>query len=427
MNLVMVYLFENSLKNLFLIGVTLLTFFNGFTQQKTVKRVHDILEFFNALQSNTEIIIETDTLNLTLDNVKKKIPLLNHKKATQKPSYYIEENGIVLDGYSNLTIRGKKQTNIISFEEFEDILSFKNCTNLNLNNLSIYHVHETCTGYVLLLETCKDVTIQNTNLNGSGAIGAYLIDSENIKFNQSNLFRNAFHAVSAIHSENISFNECSFYENNTVFTEYPLIYTQFSKLHFNSCEFYSNDSEKLYNSNDTIEDFYSYLEHEEYISYYNSNTISFNFDIVEFSPKFNHCFFEVDNAFKEPEIKQKFKEELLDINLIYAEYFVNFIVSILNDGPTIYNRFDKPANEFKSLLMKDLKVNNISINKDKFFSHFYDLQYDLNYSLVQLQMINSNTFSFSISEKEDNQEAKKLKWEFTFNSSRKVSSIKKIQ
>ncbi|SNR16254.1 right-handed parallel beta-helix repeat-containing protein [Tenacibaculum jejuense] len=423
----MVSLLKSNIKNLFQVCVTLMVVTQGFSQQKTIKKVHNVIEFFNALNNNTEIVFETDILNLTLDTIKTKVPLLNRKKTTKKPSYYIDDNGVVLEGYSNLTLHSNNGTNIISFEEHEDILSFKNCDNLNFNNLSIYHMDETCNGYVLLLETCKNVVIENTNLNGSGAIGAYLIDSENVNFLNTNLFRNAFHAVSAVNSKDINFNECSFYGNNTVFTEYPLIYTQFSELNFNSCEFYDNESEKLYNSNDTIEDFYNLLEHEEYRNYYNSTTIGFNLDITQFSPKFNDCSFEGENTFEKPGKKQKYKEEIIDLNLIYAEYFVNYLVLILNDGPTIYYRSDKPAKEFESLLSKQIKVNHVNVDKEEFLTHFYDLQYDIDYSLTELQMINPSKFYFSISEKEEDKKVKKLQWEFTFNNSKKVSSIKKIQ
>jgi len=177
--------------------------------QQTVKYVDSEQAFLNALGSNTELIITTDTLDFTTESLEVVIGEKENKPDQPQPeSYWINYNGLVLYGYSNLTIKGLSTVNIISKNAFDDILSFEHCNGLNIQNLAIYHTPETCNGSVLALHFCDDISVTNSSLNGSGGIGADLIGTTQANFTNTDLFNNVFHPVYAVNSTDILFNEC---------------------------------------------------------------------------------------------------------------------------------------------------------------------------------------------------------------------------
>jgi len=109
------------MKKPLLILLLIVAFTGTVSAQQTVKYVDseqaflNALDFLNALGSNTELIITTDTLDFTTENLEVVIGEKENKPDQPQPeSYWINYNGLVLYGYSNLTIKGLSAVNIIS-------------------------------------------------------------------------------------------------------------------------------------------------------------------------------------------------------------------------------------------------------------------------------------------------------------------------
>ena len=220
---------------------------------KTVK-VNNEKEFFNALDNNTEIIIQCETLNFTLDNLEGNLGIIEedeedwrtHKNSIKRElkSYYFSY-GLILYGYKNLTIRSEEHTNIISNNDSDNILSFKNCEGIVLEGLSIFHTSEVCSGSVLSILLSCNININDCSLNGSGAIGTALIGANNVNFHDVDIYNNNEHAIYSINSFNITFEECDIFDNHEWGESQSLIYSDLSHLTFKNCEINNNQSKKL--------------------------------------------------------------------------------------------------------------------------------------------------------------------------------------
>ena len=140
-------------------------------EQETVT-VTTVDEFLAALGSNREIIIDAPMLDLSTAT--------GYKDMTGGENYDWSD---IYDGpqlnirnLDNLTIRGKdgKGANVISaVPRYAQVLCFEGCTNLTVKDVTLGHTKEPgyCTGGVLDLQRCTNVTVENTGLFGCGTIG----------------------------------------------------------------------------------------------------------------------------------------------------------------------------------------------------------------------------------------------------------------
>lgn len=267
-----------------------LFFSNGLfsqTQQEkniTTKYVSNEMEFIKAIANNTKIIIEADTLNLSVDyliNILGKKPYKNYFTPAKRIFFY--EKGLVLHGFTNLSIIGKTATNLITENSDEDVITFENCKNIYLKNLNIYHTKEHCSGKVLQLLHSKNIKIEAVKLNGSGAIGANIIGTDYVWFSYTSIYNNSEHAIRAFNSKHISFYKTTI--NDNPLRKY-LINTTFSELLFQNCHFTNNETESFINADENC--------------------------ITDFWPRFKNCNFE-DNGFtkeaKMSECEEPYEEE----------------------------------------------------------------------------------------------------------------------
>ena len=411
--------------------ITICSSFNFYAQELKTKEVYDVKSFFEALDDNTKIIIATDTLNFTTSHVEKKIiiPKYTYQQITNtnnktKKSYFIEESGVVLYGYNNLTIIGKSSVSkIISYEAFDDILTLRNCTNINLENIAIEHVDEVCTGMVLSLIFNKNVHIKNCYLNGSGAIGAYVVGCDTISFTDTHIFKNAFHAIVAINSKNILFTNTFIYHNNKIFNEEDLITTHFSELSFNNCELYDNDATNLYNKKKDLETFFSYLEEEEFVNYYATENLYSNFDIAPFIPLFKNCIFN-ENIFEYEQDTIKKDETIVPKKRIFATFFIKKLLHELveesignyNGNFIIYELasfFSNKKVNFFDLKNKTKEDFVIAFHASKLFKNF---NY---YEFIDIEEINNSSFLITLKVKNNTIE-ELSKWFIKVNNNLKI-------
>ncbi|WP_159090831.1 right-handed parallel beta-helix repeat-containing protein [Aquimarina aquimarini] len=362
---------------------------------KTIK-VNSVKEFFSALDDNTEIIIQCETFNFTLENLEQNIGIkeiteehwYTHKKPIKRElkSYYFS-SGLVLNGYQNLIIRSEEHTNIISDNDSDNILSFKNCRGIVLEGISIFHTSLVCSGSVLSILLSSEITIKDCSLNGSGVIGTVLIGANDVKFYNVNIYNNSFHAIYSINSFNIKFEECNIFDNHQ-WAE-SLIYSDVSYLTFKNCLINNNQSKKLiYTSLGDLP--YANFENCEI----NNNPFIFNLQgYIEDSSQNNYALF-----------KKEKRNAMLKL-------FIVFLMSQLetdNDNRNV---------EFVSLFSKDYKIIDKEKNTQSDFLFLYFSLKKKGFTINKYKIIRNRIV---INENAKNQEI----WSFSFNKNDKFKKIK---
>ncbi|HEX2946059.1 MAG TPA: right-handed parallel beta-helix repeat-containing protein [Clostridia bacterium] len=116
-------------------------------------------------------------------------------------------NNIVLEGV------GEKQVDFITGNENADALSFAGCSNITLKNLNMGHNPITlfiCSGFVLNITSCSNITIDNCTMFGCGEVGLYADSSTNILCRNS-VIRDCSGNVSELYKvEKAIFENCDF-------------------------------------------------------------------------------------------------------------------------------------------------------------------------------------------------------------------------
>ncbi|WP_167571770.1 right-handed parallel beta-helix repeat-containing protein [Aquimarina algiphila] len=354
--------------------------------------VSNVKEFFEALDNNTEIIVKCKVLDFTLENLEKELNIENfYEHWTDDEPYklipksYFLASGIVLNGYENLIIRSVEHTDIISNNDFDNILSFKNCKEIILEGFSIFHTLPTCNGAVLSVLLSNNISINNCHLNGSGGIGATLIGTNNVKFNNVEIFNNVFYAIYTVNSTKIKFKDCDIYENHD--WGESVIYSDISDLLFQNCRIENNQSKNL---------IYSFLGMPLYVNFKNCDIEenAFNFDLQSY----------IDNRTNEKSKKGKRKTIL--------KLFMGFLQEELGSD------HDNRNNEFVSFFTKDYKI---KYENQTGLSDFLSFYYGLKKKEVQINNFNLiDDDKVIVNRGTKNQEI----WDFYFNSKNKVKEIK---
>lgn len=100
-----------------------------------------------------------------------------------KDSLYIFDNAIWISYCYNFNIYGENRTKLFCLDSTDNVMWIQSSINFSLNNLNLKHEKLgadrsfSCTGGVIALESCANVTIENCDLNGCGQVG--LIDYGN--------------------------------------------------------------------------------------------------------------------------------------------------------------------------------------------------------------------------------------------------------
>ena len=318
------------------------------------KRVSNVKEFINALDDNTTIIITADTLDFTSKNLEKimgKKPYINYFEPAK--TYFIYY-GLTIHGFKNLTIQGDN-TQIVSENPGDNILTFEDCENILLKNVALYHIDSyDCGGKVLCLLHSNTIKIDSVELNGSGACGAYLVNTDNAWFTNTVIYNNSENAISVFNAKNIHFNTCTIYDNEIGY--YPLINSVHSTTQLRNSTINNNQAGTLYYETDN-----------DY--YYQSMTTFIN------------CSFE-DNDF---DIEQEIIENIDTINTeIYSqdyeegdEYYISPSedkhLSIITDFINIINETNPEADQLLSFFPRHQPFifENNEATHETVFNHYF--------------------------------------------------------
>ena len=215
--------------------------------------------FFNALASNTTIILSAGEYNLTAA-----IPNMLNKNVTL---------GQVFDGYqvdlnniSNLTIEATPgdSAQIEIDPRYAFILSFTNCTGISIDNIIAGHTTGgTCMGGVYSFNSCSDICIADgSDMYGCGTVGLSLTNVTNMAVTDATIhnctegiatitgcngvsFLGTFKNNSGdygfmIDSSNVTFENCLF-QNNTAATS-PMFNVNNSTISVTNSDFSGNQT-----------------------------------------------------------------------------------------------------------------------------------------------------------------------------------------
>ncbi len=181
------------------------------TQPQQAVTVTNVDEFLAAIGSNKEIIIDCPELDLS--------QAADYGKNGESSFYSWDDpfDGpqLTIQNVDNLTIRGKdgKDANLISaVPRYAQVLSFRNCTNLTVKDLTTGHTKEPglCMGGVLEFQNCSNVAVSGAGLFGCGTIGIDAIMSRNLDIRDNEIYECSFGGIRLTSSRNVTMENNSF-------------------------------------------------------------------------------------------------------------------------------------------------------------------------------------------------------------------------
>ncbi len=142
------------------------------TSPQTTVYVSTVDEFLNAIAPDTEIVVDVSLLDLGQAS--------GYGKSGGE--YYRWDDPydgpeLILQNLSNFTIRGSGQertdTAISAVPRYADVLTFENCANIYVTNLTAGHTQEPgyCIGGVLHYINSQSILVENCDLYGCGTMG----------------------------------------------------------------------------------------------------------------------------------------------------------------------------------------------------------------------------------------------------------------
>jgi len=142
------------------------------TQPQTQVTVTTPDQFLAAIAPNTEIIVDTELLDLSLAT----------GYGTGSGKYYLWEEAfdgpqLIITDVSNLTIRGagndRTAVVISATPRYAYVLTFRNCSNIMVTGFTAGHTKEpgSCAGGVICFWNSQDILVENCGLFGCGTLG----------------------------------------------------------------------------------------------------------------------------------------------------------------------------------------------------------------------------------------------------------------
>ena len=190
--------------------------------------------------------------------------------------------------------------NIMTNPRYADVLSFKNCENLYLANMSVGHTDTGyCTGSVVMLNECDNVVIDNCDLYGCGVEGINANYVCNLTVTNTHI-RDCSNVALMIEqaSGEVYFKDCDFYDNDGGFrywSDVPMVFehcklgmteSRSAKYHSDieliDCELMESDWEDDWDNADVEEEWY-YPDVEEEYDYHpleGLSAISFDSEVL---------------------------------------------------------------------------------------------------------------------------------------------------
>ena len=176
-------------------------------------------ELINAIKPSAHIILKSGNYNMS--HYLKTIDPNNIEKWNKNHRYVkIEEvtdgTELFIENADKLTIVGGGQTfgetEVVIDPRYAAVFNFKDCSNLNLYNFTAGHTDKGyCTGNVINLFDCTDVTMKCLDLYGCGVYGIGAYDTKNVYVNDSTVRDCAYGPLEIFDCDgDIRFTKCIF-------------------------------------------------------------------------------------------------------------------------------------------------------------------------------------------------------------------------
>ncbi|HEQ71762.1 MAG TPA: right-handed parallel beta-helix repeat-containing protein [Spirochaetia bacterium] len=204
-------------------------------REAAIRELEFSLSDLAALRSNTVVTLTPGTYDLSNRNDVRQPHL----------SWNDHFDGFypVITSVSNLTLRGEHDVKIVIHPRYGWIMEFQTGRDIRIENIRFVHTTPGfCLGGVLRFELCKNVSLQNIELEGSGTYGLELTRTNNVTVSGSTV-RNCTYGIMECHdSRDILFLD-SVFTNNGEFTLIEINHT--SNINFIQCEMTDNWGDTL--------------------------------------------------------------------------------------------------------------------------------------------------------------------------------------
>lgn len=218
-----------------LIAMSCITSQAKIVQPVTKVKVKNEKQFMKALASNRVITIAKNT-KLNLSNVLEDSQLCNecnlvwveedydHSQLSQfstaASDFEFDGRMLTLMKLENLTIEGEKNVEIVVNPRYANVFNLEKCKNITFKNLTLGHTEEGyCTGGVIGVSGCEDITIEDCDLYGCGTYGIEASNSMGIEMKRS-IIRDCSYGIMELRDcKFVNFEKCDFYRNR----EYGLV------------------------------------------------------------------------------------------------------------------------------------------------------------------------------------------------------------
>lgn len=112
---------------------------------------------------------------------------------------YEFNDSIELWGHNDIWILGEEGTTLICDSQIENVMWIVNCDRITVSGFTATHTEpsedERCSGNVFGIDGCDDITIENCEINGCGAIGVYTFLVDGIVLRNNFIHDNTLWAV----------------------------------------------------------------------------------------------------------------------------------------------------------------------------------------------------------------------------------------
>ena len=177
----------------------------------TTVNVSTAAELLNAIAPNTRVILSSGTYNVSLVN----IASVNNDYVSWETVY--DGTEVIVTGVKNCIISGSvgaESTSVVVEPRYADVLSFSDCFNISIDNLTIGHTTEPgyCTGGVLNFSDSENVGIESCVLYGCGTLGIIANEVNGLTVSDTEIKDCTYGIMSVSASSSLSFENCSFYD-----------------------------------------------------------------------------------------------------------------------------------------------------------------------------------------------------------------------
>lgn len=175
----------------------------------TVVNVETVDEFLAAIDDNTIIHLAAGSYDLSTAG--------NYGGSGSKYYRWSERADsweLVITGVSNLRISSEEGAEVVTSSNMADVLSFRSCSDININNVDLAHAGtaDMYSGGILNLYNVKSFYLGLCRLHTSGTSGIVAHECSNIKVLMNEIDDCAFHAVSLDSCTDALFIDCDIHD-----------------------------------------------------------------------------------------------------------------------------------------------------------------------------------------------------------------------